>query len=130
MLSSLKKRDSRTVPFTREKIARAVFRAAQSQGGSDYAMAEDIAARVSAELEIRYPDEAAGMPDVEEVQDLVEKTLIELGHARTAKAYILYRNERTRVRERKTRLMRTMRDLTFKDASESDLKRENANIDG
>ena len=50
MLSSLKKRDSRTVPFTREKIARAVFRAAQSQGGSDYAMAEDIAARVSAAL--------------------------------------------------------------------------------
>ena len=130
MLSSLRKRDLRTVPFTPEKIARAVFRAAKSQGGDDYAMAEDIAARVSSELEARYPDEGAGLPDVEEVQDLVEKTLIELGHARTAKAYILYRNERTRVRERKTRLMLTMRDLTFKDASESDLKRENANIDG
>ncbi|HJB66678.1 MAG TPA: anaerobic ribonucleoside triphosphate reductase [Candidatus Mailhella merdavium] len=130
MLTSLRKRDSRTVPFTQEKIARAVFLAAQSQGGRDYAMAEDIASRVSAELENRYPEGSDGMPDVEEVQDLVEKTLIELGHARTAKAYILYRNERTRVRERKTRLMLTMRDLTFKAASESDLKRENANIDG
>lgn len=90
MLTSLRKRDSRTVPFTQEKIARAVFLAAQSQGGRDYAMAEDIASRVSAELENRYPEGSDGMPDVEEVQDLVEKTLIELGHARTAKAYILY----------------------------------------
>lgn len=85
MLTSLRKRDSRTVPFTQEKIARAVFLAAQSQGGRDYAMAEDIASRVSAELENRYPEGSDGMPDVEEVQDLVEKTLIELGHARTAK---------------------------------------------
>ena len=124
MLTSLRKRDSRTVPFTQEKIARAVFLAAQSQGGRDYAMAEDIASRVSAELENRYPEGSDGMPDVEEVQDLVEKTLIELGHARTAKAYILYRNERTRVRERKTRLMLTMRDLTFKRSEERRVGKE------
>ena len=130
MLSLLRKRDSRTVPFNPEKIAQAIFRAAKSQGGTDYTTAQEIAARVSEELTARYPDGSDGMPDVEEVQDLVEHTLIELGHARTAKAYILYRNERTRVRESKSRLMKTLRDLTFKDAKESDLKRENANIDG
>ncbi|MBP3731074.1 MAG: anaerobic ribonucleoside triphosphate reductase [Mailhella sp.] len=69
-------------------------------------------------------------PDVEHVQDIVEKVLIEAGHARTAKAYILYRNERTRVREMKTQLMNTLKDLSFTDAKEMDLKRENANIDG
>ncbi|MEI3479348.1 MAG: anaerobic ribonucleoside-triphosphate reductase [Bilophila sp.] len=70
------------------------------------------------------------IPDVEQVQDLVEKTLIKNGHARTAKAYILYRHQRTKVREMNTRLMTTIRDLTFKDAKDNDLKRENANIDG
>ena len=67
---------------------------------------------------------------MEQVQDLVEKTLIKSGHARTAKAYILYRHQRTKIREMNTRLMTTIRDLTFKDAKDNDLKRENANIDG
>src|SRR5699024_2134626 len=69
-------------------------------------------------------------PTVEDVQDAVEKILIENGHAKTAKAYILYRAERTRVREMDTRLMRVLEDLTFKEAHENDLKRENANING
>ena len=66
---------------------------------------------------------------VEEIQDAVEKTLIERGHAKTAKAYILYRAERTRSRDMKTNLMKIYEDLTYKDSIDSDIQRENANID-
>ena len=58
------------------------------------------------------------------------KILIENGHARTAKEYILYRAERTRVRNMNTKLMKIYEDLTFKEAKENEIKRENANIDG
>jgi ribonucleoside-triphosphate reductase len=70
------------------------------------------------------------MPSVEEVQDIVEKVLIESGHAKTAKSYILYRADRTRTREMNTKLMKIYEDLTFKPAEGSDMKRENANING
>ena len=70
------------------------------------------------------------IPTVERIQDAVEKVLIENGHARTAKEYILYRAERTRVRDMNTRLMKIYEDLTFKEAKDNDTKRENANIDG
>ena len=69
-------------------------------------------------------------PTVEQIQDAVEKILIEAGHARTAKEYILYRAERTRVRDMNTKLMHIYEDLTFKEAKDNDVKRENANIDG
>lgn len=68
------------------------------------------------------------VPNVEDIQDAVEKVLIETGHAKTAKAFILYRAERTRIREMNTRLMRIYEDLTFKEANDNDMKRENANI--
>ena len=127
MVTSIRKRDARIVPFDVSKIAQAIFRAASSQGGKDYVLSLKIAAEVLERLNEEYED---GVPDVEQVQDLVEKTLIKSGHARTAKAYILYRHQRTKVREMNTRLMTTIRDLTFKDAKDNDLKRENANIDG
>ena len=126
MIRFIKKRDSRVVPFDIAKIDEAIFRAAKAQGGTDRAMSRNLADQVLDMLEAEGND----TPDVEHVQDLVEKVLIEAGHARTAKAYILYRNERTRVREMKTGLMNTLKDLSFTDAKELDLKRENANIDG
>lgn len=126
MIRFIKKRDSRVVPFDIAKIDEAIFRAAQAQGGTDRVMSRHLADQVLDMLE----EENSDTPDVEHVQDLVEKVLIKAGHARTAKAYILYRNERTRVREMKTGLMHTLRDLSFTDAKEMDLKRENANIDG
>ena len=126
MIRFIKKRDSRVVPFDIAKIDEAIFRAAKAQGGTDRAMSRNLADQVLDMLEA----EGSDTPDVEHVQDLVEKVLIEAGHARTAKAYILYRNERTRVREMKTGLMNTLKDLSFTDAKELDLKRENANIDG
>ena len=70
------------------------------------------------------------IPTVEQTQDAVEKILIESGHARTAKEYILYRAERTRIRDMDTKLMHIYEDLTFKEAKDNDVKRENANIDG
>ena len=127
MITSIKKRDARIVPFDLSKIAQAVFKAASAQGGDDYVMSEQIAAMVKEKLEEKYGD---GIPGVEDIQDMVEKTLIKTGHARTAKAYILYRHQRTSVREMNTRLMTTLRDLTFKESRDNDLKRENANIDG
>ena len=126
MVRFIKKRDSRVVPFDISKIDEAIFRAAKAQGGTDRTMSSRLADQVLDILEAEHCE----TPDVEHVQDLVEKVLIENGHARTAKAYILYRNERTRVREMKTRLMNTLKDLSFTDAKELDLKRENANIDG
>ena len=65
---------------------------------------------------------------VEEVQNIIENVLIEMGEAEIAKAYIRYRAERTKVRERKTNLMKSLHDITFKDSKDEDSKRENANI--
>ena len=127
MLTKIIKRDGREVAFDRVKIADAIYKAAQVLGGNDYEMALDLAEKVETYVENTIQGR---IPTVEEVQDAVEHTLIENGHARTAKEYILYRAERTRVREMNTRLMKTLEDLTFKDAEDNDVKRENANIDG
>ena len=127
MLSYIIKRDGRRESFDLDKIANAVFRAAQSVGGTDAAMARDVAEKTCALYEQLHGSQE---PTVEEIQDLVEKELIECGHAQTAKAYILYRYERTRDREVKSNLMKIMNELTFDSAKDSDIKRENANIDG
>ncbi len=127
MITQIVKRDGRKVPFNTEKIANAIFRAAQSIGGNDYEEAMDIASKACETAEKLYDGK---LPTVEQIQDVVEKTLINEGHAQTAKAYILYRYERTRSREMKTNLMKVFSDLTFKSAKDSDIKRENANIDG
>ena len=127
MIEQIIKRDGRTAPFDLDKIANAIFGAAQSVGGQDYEMAHELAEQVEKELEKTVSEK---IPTVEQIQDTVETVLIESGHARTAKEYILYRNERTRVREMNTRLMKVYEDLTFKSSIENDIKRENANIDG
>ena len=127
MIIHIIKRDRRKVPFNVEKIANAIFKAAQSCGGTDMSTAMEVAAEVCSLYE---ETNGSKIPTVEEIQDLVEKVLIEKGHAKTAKAYILYRYERTRSREMKTNLMCVLNELTFSDAKDSDIKRENANIDG
>lgn len=90
------KRDGRLVPFNEKKIADAIFKAAQSVGGEDRALADELAVVVTMFLEKKY---AGQMPGIEDIQDIVEKVLIETGHAKTAKAYILYRDKRARIRE-------------------------------
>jgi len=91
MIKQIVKRDGRLVPFNRDKITFAVLQAAVAVGGRDRATAESVTGDVIRLLEAR--EEVNSTPTVEEVQDLVEKTLIERGHARTAKAYIVYRYE-------------------------------------
>ncbi|MEG1615046.1 MAG: anaerobic ribonucleoside triphosphate reductase [Oscillospiraceae bacterium] len=126
MISTIVKRDGREVEFSLEKIANAIFMAAQATGGKDYEVSLGIAKKVAEFIE----NKGIEKPSVEEIQDTVEKVLIEDGHARTAKVFILYRSERSKVREMNTRLMKIYEGLTFVDAKENDIKRENANIDG
>lgn len=90
------KRNGATVPFTQERITNAIFRAAVSVGGRDRKTAETLSEQVTDLLEKQYKRDQ--YPGVEEIQDVVEKVLIESGHARVAKAYILYREERNRRR--------------------------------
>ena len=128
MITKIQKRDGRTVSFSIDKIADAIYKAARAVGGNDYESAMELAEKVCNMLEQKQANNVP--PTVEEVQDTVEKILVESGHAKTAKAYILYRADRTRVREMNTSLMKTYEDLTFKPARDCDIKRENANIDG
>ncbi len=126
MIQSIIKRDGREVAFDIEKIANAIYQAAEAIGGKDYQTSMALAKKV-----IEYIEEKGiEHPTVEQIQDAVEHTLIEEGHSRTAKEFILYRSQRTRIREMNTRLMRVYEDLTFKSAKDNDVKRENANIDG
>lgn len=95
----IRKRDGRVVDFDIEKITNAIFKAAQAVGGENRELAEALAQRVVDELIKRHGD--TGIPSVEEVQDIVETVLIRSGHAKTAKAYILYRRKRAELREAK-----------------------------
>lgn len=127
MVMSIIKRDGRAVDFHQEKIAEAVEKAFRASGAmQNRGVADGIAERVVEKLESGAIE---GTPTVEGVQDLVEETLIEEGFTQTAKAYILYRAERNRVRDVNSRLIQTLKDITFSKASDSDMKRENANID-
>lgn len=101
---SVVKRDGKVVEFDSKKIEEAIFKAAKSVGGKDKEIATHVSFHVSKLLEQRHQNEGA-KPNVEEIQDLVEKTLIELGHAKTAKAYILYREQRRKIRETKSFMM-------------------------
>lgn len=98
-ISQIGKRDGRIVDFDKEKITKAIWAAAQAVGGRDGKLAERLSNRVLSLLEEKFPEET---PSVEDVQDLVEKVLIEEGHARTAKAYILYRKQHESLRRIKT----------------------------
>ena len=129
MIISIKKRDGRIVPFDPSKIEHAIahcFLGSGSQKSDE--TAQELAALVVSQLE--NDENIPSVPSVEQVQDVVERVLIEKGFVRSAKAYILYRAERSRVREMNTRLMKVFEDIASKDAVDSDIKRENANING
>ncbi|WP_165044740.1 anaerobic ribonucleoside triphosphate reductase [Adlercreutzia sp. ZJ138] len=127
MVGTIIKRDGRTAEFNKDKITDAVEKAFQACAAmQDRSVAEEIADKVVEKLENGAIE---GTPTVEGVQDLVEETLIESGFVQTSKSYILYRAERSRARDVNSRLIQTLKDITFSKASESDMKRENANID-
>ncbi|MFA5519313.1 MAG: ribonucleoside triphosphate reductase, partial [Spirochaetota bacterium] len=96
-INYIRKRDGRVVPFLLDKVTDAIFNAAQAVGGTSKEMAQNVANSVYDILKIVYKDER--IPTVENVQDLVEKMLIERGHAKVAKAYIIYREQHRRIRE-------------------------------
>jgi uridine kinase len=98
-ISTVVKRTGEVVPFDREKITVAIYKAAASVGGHDRALSEKLSDRVVAALEATYSDQDP--PTVEDIQDIVERVLIKSGHARTAKALILYRHERAKMRSRR-----------------------------
>ncbi len=93
------KRNGVKVPFTPERITNAIYRAAVAVGGRDKKIAEELTGQVVTNLENNFP--GGHIPTVEEIQDAVEKILIENGHAKVAKAYILYRDERARLRKQR-----------------------------
>ena len=126
-IEKLRKRDGREVEFDKEKIASAIARAFEATYKPGQ---EDVAGSLADEVVSLLEVEGDAVPEVEHIQDMVEKVLMDDGYIQTAKAYILYRNERSRVREMNSRLMKTYEDITFSDAADSDLKRENANING
>ena len=129
MFEYITKRDGRVAPFDERKIAEAMSRAfAASINSASADMINELTRQVIVSLENNSGIDSA--PSVEQVQDTVERVLIDNGFVVTAKSYILYRTERSRVREMNTRLMRVYDDITNKAAVDSDIKRENANING
>ena len=127
VILKIRKRDGRMADLNMEKIRGALSRAFLATQGN---AREDISGKLALEVLNVLNEEGTAIPDVEHIQDTVERVLIENGYVQTAKAYILYRAERSRVREMNTRLMKIYEDITFRDAHDSDIKRENANIDG
>lgn len=126
-IAYIKKRDGREVPFDPGKISDAINKAfCATYRPNNRQIADQLARQVCAALEA----EGCEIPEVEQVQDIVERVLMDNGYVHTAKAYILYRAERSKRREMNTRLMQTYEEITFSDAKDSDVKRENANIDG
>lgn len=125
------KRDGRVVEFDQSKISSAIRKAYMSvyKYAENYDDRSDkYANQVVKEVRKRYSEDCT--PTVENIQDIVEKVLIKNNDVDIAKEYILYRDKRNNAREMNSKLMGTMRDLTFKESKEHDLKRENANIDG
>ncbi|MBU0679012.1 MAG: response regulator SirA [Verrucomicrobia bacterium] len=99
-IKQIVKRDGTLVPYDRERIANAIFNAAASVGGKDRDTTEYLAREVEkALIQTYYP---ASIPTVEDVQDLVEQTLIDKGHARTSRAFIIYRHDRAKARAAQT----------------------------
>jgi len=128
MTDTIIKRDGREVSFDAGKITAAILKAFQASGSAkSESAARKLTDQVVAELN---RNESLDIPSVEDIQDTVERVLIDNGYVRTAKTYILYRAERSRVREMNTRLMRIYDDITNTAATDSDIKRENANING
>ncbi len=105
LISKVRKRDGRIVDFDQDKITNAIFKAAVAVGGRDRKTAENLSNQVVEIIKKKFKKSI--IPSVEEIQDVVEKVLIENGHAKTAKAYILYRQKRREVREAKTVLLDT-----------------------
>lgn len=128
MFKKIKKRDGRVVKFDSNKIKVAIQKAGKSTGEFDEKVAFKLSSKVLDLAEKKFLNK---IPRVEEIQDTVEEILLESKYKQTAKNYITYRQERTRIREAKANLMQIYKTITHAQAEEdSDVKRGNANVDG
>ena len=123
----IRKRNGNVVPFDRSKIRVAIEKANRTVEDENMTPVtlEYLTEKVCTCAQLTEQE----IPTVEEVQDRVEEQLIALGFAKTAKAYILYRAEHAKIRQAESDLMDIYKELTFQDAKDADIKRENANID-
>jgi anaerobic ribonucleoside-triphosphate reductase/intein/homing endonuclease len=124
---SVIKRDGTKEPLSREKIMKGIMKSASEVGGEDTELADKISAQI--ENTIVNKSDADGNITAEQIQNIVEKELIEGGYAKTAKQFILKSADRNRMREMNTSLMKEYEEITFASEEESEVKRENANID-
>ncbi|MFH1978416.1 MAG: adenosylcobalamin-dependent ribonucleoside-diphosphate reductase [Candidatus Aenigmatarchaeota archaeon] len=102
-ITKIRKRDDTIVPFERKRITDAIFKAAKAVGGSNDIIADKLADQVVIEINQKFHKRS--IPAVEEIQDIVEKVLIDNGHVKTAKAYILYRQRRSEIRSAQKQIM-------------------------
>ncbi|GHU07365.1 anaerobic ribonucleoside triphosphate reductase [Alphaproteobacteria bacterium] len=129
MYKTIKKRDGRKVKFTPEKIVSAITKAGEATGEFDERMAWKLSDRVLDKIDKDLGEKS--VPTVEQVQDVVEDVLMNSKYHDTARAYILYRDERNKAREGQSQLIQTYRTIAHSMADEdSDVKRGNANVDG
>ena len=126
MVEFIRKRDGRLVPYVEEKISQAIVKAVQSVGGRDFERAADITRQVGGILSVLYKD--GRVPTVENVQDLVEKILIENGHAQTAKTYILYRKQHESLRQTREFMRESIESIDSYLVREDWRVNENANM--
>ncbi len=124
MVKKIIKRDGRKKVFDPNKIEEAIYKAQVACGEDDRSLCKSITNKVVEVVNENFDN----FVSVEDVQNIIENVLINMGEAEIAKTFIRYRAERTKVRERKTNLMKSLHDITFKDSKDEDSKRENANI--
>lgn len=127
VIEQIRKRDGRIKDFDPDKIKTAINSAFKSTYKTNQ---EESATKLTEEVVKKLDLENKKIQDVEHVQDVVEDVLIDSGYVQTAKHYVAYRADRSKARELKTGLMKIYEDITFEDAKDNDIKRENANIDG
>ena len=125
MITKVLKRDGRRVNFNVERIAKSIYKAANSIGGQDYSRSEQLSKIVYSRLEeIQHNKQISS----EDIQNIVEEVLEKEGHISTLNVYKKFRNERDKTRQRNSDIIKLYKGLTFDDAKNNDVKRENANI--
>jgi ribonucleoside-triphosphate reductase len=125
LITKVRKRDGKEVDFDQERITKAIWKAAQSVGGTDKEMARALSNKVVDALEERFGGTTT--PTIEQIQDIVERVLVDNGHYKTSKAYILYRKQHEKIRETKT-LMVDVNNTIGEYLNQTDWRvRENAN---
>jgi len=129
-MNNIIKRNGSVVPFSIEKITSAISKAFMATGEIHTAALDKTSMSVAECISIRLDAQYKDPVYIEDIQNEAEKALMQMGYSETAKAYILYRAERERQRDKNSRLMKTLDQIARSDAKDNDVKRENANIDG